>query len=322
VAAVGALLVWRWWREPEVRPRAGPAILAIGLGTLPFVVWLPVLLDQAAHTGTPWGDPTRPATMVVDTLDAMGGGAFAEARAYGILAALLAVIGACATDADGRLVLTGGVIGPMRRLVFAIVATTALGFALGFLSGATFAPRYAAVIVPLVLLVVAVALARSGADGLLFVLGAGLLVLGVVGIIHNIPFDRTQNGHHAELIAREAGPDDVVVVCPDQLGPSTTRALEEEGLPAPVPYPEGDPHFVDWRDYEERNAAADPVAFAEEVLAQAGDASIWLVWHDSYETFEGQCEAMAARFGRDRPLTLAVGADEDAFERSHLNRFG
>ena len=210
----------------------------------------------------------------------------------------------------------------MRRLVFAIVATSALGCALGLLSGSTFAPRYAAVIVPLVLLLVAVALARRGADGLLLLLGVGLLGLSVVGIVHNIPFLRTQNGEHAELIAREAGPDDVVVACPDQLGPSLTRALEQEGLPAPVPYPEGDPHFVDWRDYKERNAAADPVAFAEAVLAEAGDASIWLVWHDSYETFEGQCEAMAARFGRDRPLTLAVAADEDAFERAHLDRYG
>ena len=76
------------------------------------------------------------------------------------------------------------------------------------------------------------------------------------------------------------------------------------------------------RDYEQRNDAADPVAFAEAVLAEAGDAPIWLVWHDSYETFEGDCEAMAARFGQDRPLTLAVAADEDAFERAHLNRFG
>jgi 4-amino-4-deoxy-L-arabinose transferase-like glycosyltransferase len=322
VAAVGALLVWRWWHEPELRPRVRLAIVSIVAGTLPFVLWLPVLLDQAAHTGTPWGEPTRPTTMFVDTLDAMGGGAFAEARVYGVVAFVLAIIGACTTDADGRLVLTGHVVEPMRRLVFAIIATVGLGCVLGILSGSTFAPRYAAVIVPLVLLVVAVGLSRSGADGLLGVLGVGLLILSVVGILHNVPYLRTQNGEHAELIAREAGQGDVVVVCPDQLGPSMTRALEKEGLPPPVPYPEGDPHFVDWRDYKERNEAADPVAFAEAVLAEAGDAPIWLVWHDSYETFEGQCEAMAARFARDRALTLAVGADEDAFERAHLNRFG
>jgi hypothetical protein len=322
VAAVGVLLVWRWWRDVELRPRRGRAIVAVATGTLPFLLWVPALLDQAAHTGTPWGDAARPATMFVDTIDAMGGGAFAEARMYGVLVVVLAIIGACATDADGRLVLSGGVVAPMRRLAFAIITTSTLGFVLGLLSSSAFAPRYASVIVPLVLLVVSVGLARSGARALLLVLGAGLVLLGGAGIGHNVPYHRTQNGEHAERIAREAGPDDVVVACPDQLGPSLTRVLEQEGRPPPVAYPEGDPRLVDWRDYEERNAAADPVAFAEAVLAEAGDAPVWLVWLDSYETFEGQCEAVARRLGEGRPLTLTVAVDQEAFEPAYLYRYG
>src|SRR3546814_18475665 len=62
----------------------------------------------------------------------------------------------------------------------------------------------------------------------------------------------------AAEIAAEAGPADVVVVCPDQLGPSLDRALSGSVVESSiVPYPTaGDPRFVDWRDYEERHDAA------------------------------------------------------------------
>src|SRR3546814_8726715 len=79
----------------------------------------------------------------------------------------------------------------------------------------------------------------------------------------------------AAEIAAEAGPADVVVVCPDQLGPSLDRALSGSVVESSiVPYPTaGDPRFVDWRDYEERNDAADPAAFAAGVLDQVGERS-------------------------------------------------
>jgi mannosyltransferase len=322
VAAVGLLLAWRWWRDPGTRERTRWAIVSIVVGLVPFVLWLPVFLDQARHTGTPWAKPARPTTMLVTTLDALGSGAFAEARTYGILVLVLAIVAACSTDGDGRLVLTGGIVDSMRPLVGVIVTTAALGSALGFVAGSAFEPRYAAVLIPLVLLVVAAGLARAGADGLLRLLGASLVVLGVVGVHHTLGYLRTQTGDLATEIAEDAGPDDVVVVCPDQLGPSLARALEQEGLPPPVPYPTGgDPRFVDWRDYEQRNADASPREFADAVLESAGDAPIWLVWNGSYRTFEGQCEALARRFGRDREQTLTVGPRSFAFEPAALYRF-
>ena len=118
--AVGMLLVWSWWRRPEERSWTGRAILALGAGLLPFALWLPVLLDQAAHTGTPWAKPARPTQVLVETLDTMGGGGFPEARTYGILIVLLATLAACTSEVDGRLIVANGVVAPMRRIVFAL----------------------------------------------------------------------------------------------------------------------------------------------------------------------------------------------------------
>jgi uncharacterized membrane protein len=322
VAAVLGLLAWTWWREPATRDRSRVAFLGTVAGLVPFALWLPVFLDQAAHTGTPWATPARPTTMMVDTLDAMGSGAFPEARTYGILILALSILAACSTDEDGRLVLTGGIVEPMKRIVAVIITTAALGVVGGYVGSSAYAPRYAAVIVPLVLLVVAAGLSRSGADGLLRVLGIGLLALGITGVAFTLGYQRTQSGDLAEEIARRAGPGDVVVVCPDQLGPSLARALEHEGLPPPVPYPTaGDPRFVDWRDYAERNNAVDPVEFADAVLEQAGDEPIWLVWNGSYRTFGGDCEAVVRRIDRFRQSTLRIAPSSGVFEPANLIRF-
>ncbi|MFL6206217.1 MAG: glycosyltransferase family 39 protein [Acidimicrobiales bacterium] len=322
VITVGMLLVWSWWRQPDERAWAGPAIVTLGVSLLPFVLWLPVVLDQAAHTGTPWATPARPTRVLVETLETMGGGAFPEAETYGILIVLLGVLAACTSDAEGRLVIANGVVAPMRRIVFTVVAAMGVGTLAGLLGGAGYAGRYAAIVVPLILLIVASALTRQGAPLLLGGLGVLLVGLALVSIGHNVTDKRTHAGVMADLIAADVEPDDVVVVCPDQLGPSVARAMEQKGLDPPVPYPAaGDPRFVDWRDYAERNAAADPVAFADDILERAGDGRIWLVSFDGYRTFEGQCAAVAARIAQSRPLT-ELEAPEDAFEPAQLQRFG
>src|SRR3546814_14068018 len=101
----------------------------------------------------------------------------------------------------------------------------------------------------------------------------GLVTTGLVGTYEVVSTDRSQAEELAAEIAAEAGPADVVVVCPDQLGPSLDRALPGSVVESSiVPYPTaGHPRFVDWRDYEARNDAADPAAFAAGVPAHGGE---------------------------------------------------
>src|SRR3546814_5785667 len=87
----------------------------------------------------------------------------------------------------------------------------------------------------------------------------------------------------ASAIAAEAGPDDVVAICPDQLGPATLRSLPETvdavGLPAL-----DRPDRIDWRDYADRNEAADPAVAVEALLERAEGGSVWLVINTHYRT--------------------------------------
>jgi hypothetical protein len=133
---------------------------------------------------------------------------------------------------------------------------------------------------------------------------------------------RTQAGVIADAIVADAAPGDVVVVCPDQLGPAIERLLSDEAVDV-VAYPTlGDPRFVDWEHYAERNAAAEPSAIAAEVVDRAGpEAAVWLVSSGVYRTFEGQCEALAASFSSLRPGGGAVVAEDgdEYFEHAGLS---
>jgi len=154
-------------------------------------------------------------------------------------------------------------------------------------------------------------------------------VLAGAGIVDNVRSDRTQAGQLASAVRREGGDErDLVVACPDQLGPALARALEDEGLGGVplVAYPTlGEARRVDWYEYEARNDAVDPVVVAAEVLMRAAPAGrIWVAWSGSYRTFEGDCEAflnaLAAERGGFRTVVTEGGAD--FFEHAGLVVFG
>jgi len=110
----------------------------------------------------------------------------------------------------------------------------------------------------------------------------------------------------------------VVVFCPDQLGPATDRYLDTG---TGRTFPDGDPPArVDWRDYADRVANADPAHFAEEIAA-SHDGTIWLVMATSYRTLEGVCEQVQATLGAGREGTLVVRPGTDFYEPAALYRF-
>jgi mannosyltransferase len=297
LAVVGAGLVVAWWRSSgAARDAAGRSALALVAGGVLFLPWVPSLLDQLSSTGTPWASPSRPTTVVAVTLDDLGGGGWSEARLHGALTLLLVVVALLGRRSGAREVVLSARPQPAVRWELAVAgAALGLGAAVAFAGRSAYASRYAAIVVPLVLLAVAVGLVvLPGA--LRAVAAVAWVGTALVGIGQNALVDRTESGEVAEIIAGGAQPGDVVAVCPDQLGVSLQRVLDQLDVGIEVrPYPtDGDPRFVDWRDYEERNQAADAGTFAQRLHDDAGDAAVWLYWNAAYRTFEGQCDGMVA----------------------------
>ena len=303
LAAVVLILAFRWWREADTRGttvRVGAAVVA---GSVLFVPWLGGFLYQAGHTGTPWGEPFRPTAIVQTTLQDMGGGELTEAALYGSIVLVLVLVALFTVRSANHEMALDLRTSPIVRIELALVMLVlGLGTVASYLSNSTYQSRYAAVIVPFVLLAVAVGITRVPGLGRLLV---GIVYIGfsLAGILWVNYYQRTQSDIVAGAVAARAQPGDVVVYCPDQLGPGYSRAmphgLVELSYPALTP-----PDRVDWVDYADRNAAADPAAIAAEINERAGDHAVFLVWMSDYRTFGSQCEQLVTELGLTEPLVI------------------
>ncbi|MDZ7673455.1 MAG: glycosyltransferase family 39 protein [Acidimicrobiales bacterium] len=320
VAAVG-LLAWRWWRADARREalRIGSALAA---GTVFFLPWLPSFLYQASHTGTPWGTATRPTRAVTELANGLGGQlGLPEAMLFGFFVLGLAALGLVLASASGtELTLDLRTVPVVRPEIGLVLLTILVGLGVGAITNATFVARYAAGFVPMLL--VAAGVAVAGLPGVAAPRVAMLvaLVLAGPGLVYNVIDERTQGARIASAITAQGDPDDLVVFCPDQLGPSTLRALpasfEAVGVPALTR-----PERIDWVDYAARNQAAQPEAMATEVLERAGDHTIWLVYAATYRTYEGLCEGVLSSLSTARPDNeIVVPMDSDVFESATLVR--
>ena len=185
------------------------------------------------------------------------------------------------------------------------VGTLALGLAVTKLQSSGYALRYSAVAVVPALLSAAVALQALRPRPRAVVL-AGMVLLGAMTSL-TIPFDdrRTQAGLTAAALRARLAPGDLVVYCPDQLGPAVDRLLPPGTDQVVFPSQAG-PERIDWVGYAARNRAADPAAFASQVAARTRGA-VWLVAAEEYRTYGERCERLddalaAERSGRERVL--------------------
>ena len=303
LASVGLVLAVRAWRRPGDRGSTLRVLVALAAGGVLFLPWLGGFLYQSANTGTPWGEPFRPTAIVEAIVSDMGGGTVSEASLYGTAVVLLALLALFAARSSGHEIALDLRTTPTVRHELATVGlVVAIGCAVSLATSATFQSRYAAVVVPLVLLAVAVGIVRVPGRARL-VVGAVYLGLSVVGIGWVNYYQRTQADEVAAAVAARARPGDVVVYCPDQLGPAYSRAMPD-GL-VELSYPRlAAPERVDWVDYAETNAAADPVALAEEIRDRAGDHAVFLVWMSEYRTFGQQCEQLIGALGLTENLVV------------------
>jgi hypothetical protein len=297
--------------------------VAVAAGSVLFAPWLPSMLSQAAHTGTPWALPARPTLIAYETLTDFGGGDYAEAYLLGIALMLLVAVGLLGRAVDAhRIELDVRTVPPAQGIGLVVAATLAVACIAEYATQTTYASRYAAVVFPLVVLIAGLGLSRFEGRAAWAVVAAVVLALGAAGAYDNVTSDRTQAGDIAAAIRAGMKAGDLVVICPDQLGPAVHRLLPSSLRQ--VTYPRfASPARVDWVDYAKRNAAADPAAFAAEALRRAGAGGIWLVSSGSYRTLEGQCEAVAAAFGAARAGGAALVAEnsDDFFEHASLLHF-
>lgn len=323
LGVVGGWLLWVAWRNRDGRRNTALRLAgSLVAGGVLFLPWVPTLLYQAAHTGTPWAPPFRPSGLVATTIADFGGGGYRDAQAVGWTFVIFALLGLFARAVDGRF-LRVDLRTERRYRPEAVVlgATLGVGSIISVVTSSAYASRYAAVVFPLFALLVAAGLSRFRSVPVLVVLTLVVAAGGVAGGVHNAITERTQLGSIAARIEAEGSDGDLVVYCPDQLGVAGTRELAdrfEESV-----YPTGDrPGFVDWVDYAERNAEADPVEFARMILERAEGRRIWLVWNPGYRTFEEQCDTLWTELATARVATDLVAANGGQwFENASLTMF-
>jgi mannosyltransferase len=340
----GALLLTHYWSfyllavlgvTLVVLARAGPPVtragarrglVAMAVGALAFVPWMPPFLFQLAHTGTPWGGAGRLRSLV-DTVFDFSGGYWDPGLVMGLATYALMALALTGRAVDGRRIeldlrtRPGGrhlaVVG-FGTLAVAVVATVA--------GGSAFAARYASVMFPMVVLLAAlgtgVLVDRRVRHGVL----AAAVAFGFWAIVPNVLGNRTSAPRVAAALAAGVRPGDVVAYCPDQLGPSVSRllpaGLTSSGV-AQLTFPRATPpDVVDWVDYATVNKAGDPEAFARMLLDRAGPTgTVWMVWAPGYRTFKDKCQGVLghldlARRNNTRPVKLPKN-----FEHPGLIRF-
>jgi hypothetical protein len=328
LAVVGLGLLWQAWKGPDVESRhaARALIVAFVAGGIVFLPWVTNMLYQQEHTGTPWGEAVLPNTVFTTMLDDFAGGTHIENFLVfwlSNLLFLLAVFGLWV--AKWRYEIDLRARPGVRMLAAAFVGTILVGALASFFADATFQARYASIGYPLFVLVLAYGVGRIRDVPVQALVLVVIVGLGLVGGVRNVREDRTQGGDVGRAIAADYQRGDVVVYCPDQLGPATSRLLDDAPGLTQMVFPTGDPpQLVDWVDYTQRNEAADAGAFAQRALDEAGpDGTVWLVSANDYSGGnEGKCEAIAAVLQSQRPASsVPVAPNDSIYEAMGLTRY-
>jgi hypothetical protein len=305
------------WRRGQV---AGRLVVAVALGGVAFVPWIPSFLHQLRSTGAPWAARASFGDLV-DVLQGYGAPGALDSAGW-ILWLLL--LGLTVLGVFGRRRRSGVIElrwrsqNPERALGLVVGGTLALALVAGMVGDSPVTARYTAVVFPLVVLLGAYGMSRLSRPWFTAVLVVAA-VAGVLGGRDASTTARTEVPRVAAELERRATFDDVVLYCPDQLGPSTSRLLD-----APfrqVTFPSfGSPERVDWDDYLDRVNDTDLDAFAARVDAMT-NGDVWLVTAPNYMTTSGTCSRLRDALEDLRPRTTEiVSADGRFFEQAQLFR--
>jgi mannosyltransferase len=314
LVTAGLAALFAMWRGVR---KAWILLVPMAIGCLFFVPWLPSFLYQNSHTGAPWGTPPGIEVPILALGGWVGNGLTAPllSWAYYLLVAL-ALVGY--PGARGGVVFARPVRRPQLMLLCFGVATLLVGVIASEIAASSYSPRYSTIALAPLLIVVASGFGamparyRTGAVAVVCALGLASSAL--------IPDQlRTQAGQVAKLLAG-ATPQDLVIFCPDQLGPAVHRLAPDAGTQ--VVYPTfGSPAMVDWVDYAKRNENANALAFANTALQRARGHTIWLVYDIGYPTLAGGCSTLDTSFTVARGAPIVALHPHSAFEKDTVAEF-
>ena len=287
---VGAWLAFVALRCAGARRRGARFGLgALAAGLVSWVPWVPTFLYQRAHTGTPWSAaPTLAAAFgwfagFVEN-QSVQGETLSLHLEIALLCFLVLLIIGFAAGPVGRAHLDVLLTGQPRARVLAGIAigTLAVGWVASREAGTAFQPRYGSVVFPMLALLVALGIAA---------MPSRWIQVGVLALVSGLALwtthwgahvQRSQAGKVATVLHGTVPKGSLVVVCPDQLGPSLLRYAGASTY-GYVGYPRyTSPEIVNWVDYKRAAAATSPAAFAQRVVHQAGDKPFYLVWAVGY----------------------------------------
>jgi hypothetical protein len=338
ILVAGLWVVWRM----RTTGRGAPVLRAMVFGSLLWLPWFPIFVFQTLHTGTPWTTSAGPGDLLTVFADYSGNGPWGELLMFATFGLfLLGTFGR--TAVPGTMVAVqdsaGGTqhvpAGPavvlelkprpgMAPLVGVAVGTLAVAVVLGALANAAFVARYTAVVLPLFILVVSTGVAIM--PGRRFKAGC-MSVLCLAGLLTGHGENgaqRTQAVQVAAVLNTQAQPGDVVVYCPDQLGPAVDRLLTVKGLDQ-LTFPRAAaPERVNWVDYKKVISRTDVSQFAQTALSRVpAGHTMWLVWRDGYPGFGGDCGYLKSWMDllRNPGVTLVRQDGGTYYEFENLTRY-
>jgi mannosyltransferase len=303
------------------RDAARGMLVAMAVAGLTFLPWLSTFLYQRAHTGTPWGTHILPGIPFGETLSDFAGGQEQEGWLLFFVLIAFLLLGVFGRGLDGRHV-DVDLRGQPEVRGFAIfgVVTLLVALSLNYVANGAFQTRYGALVFAFFVVIVARGLTVLRDPRVLIGALVVIVGLGFVGSFRNMATQRTQAGEVAAVLRRDAKPGDVVVYCPDQVGPAVHR-LAPDGLDE-VAYPNfSRPERIDWVDYKKRLAQANVPAFARAALQRVGEHTLWYVSAPGYITHVGTCEALSASFASARSVHVRTSPNPRIFEKPGLEEF-
>ena len=271
----------------EQQRTAWSCFVAMALGSLAFLPWLPSFIFQLLHTGTPWSNAAGLGDILSVLGQYAGGGPWGAA--LGLTLFTLVLLGVFGESHDGRHVLVNlKARRKARPVAFVLMGTLMVAVLCGALAQAAFVGRYTAVVFPLFMILAGLGVVVFSDRRVLAVVMAWTTMAGlIVGVGANVS-QRTEAGPVAKVINSQANTNDLVLYCPDQLGPAVSRLITARVVQAT--FPRGDPpQKSNWVDYRQAVHLANVQQFAQQMVSQAAGHDIYFVFNPSYPGTEHKC---------------------------------